>query len=256
MQCKLGCLAPISSGISLLIYIHAQGARIRFEPEKSWPSNVNTTETFVKLNAIQYPAVSAADLIVLAGVTALEDKTDDLELSFCGGYVDAEDGAASEFLAPRLYPTAASPDYALSVLDDFQVKGLTKEEGVVLACRGNVGSQYFVDLKGNNGDFDPFELALLDDEFIAIVDAYAANDTLVKTAFAGAWTKMMTAGRYGAFRQNACYGVRTATLKAAEPADTGADPGTGAEPASGTHVISFQITIAISLSFFSFLIVL
>jgi hypothetical protein len=241
MQCKLGCLAPISSGISLLIYIHAQGARIRFEPEKSWPSNVNTTETFDKLNAIQYPAVSAADLIVLAGVTALEDKTDDLELSFCGGYVDAEDGAASEFLAPRLYPTAASPDYALSVLDDFQVKGLTKEEGVVLACRENVGSQYFMDLKGKNGDFDPLELALLDDEFIVFVDAFAASDSLVKTVFAGAWTKMMTAGRYGAFRQNACDGDRTDTMKAAET-------DTGAKPASGTHVISFQMTIAVGLS--------
>jgi Peroxidase len=159
-----------------------------------------------------YPSVSAADLIVLAGITALEDQTDGLGLPFCGGYVDAADGAASTFLAPRLYPTAANPDYVLSLLDDIQVKGLTKAEGVVLACRGNVGSQYFAALKAGKGKFGEFELALLDDEFVAIVNAYAVDDALVKTAFAGAWTKMMTAGRYGTFRSNACDGVSAATL--------------------------------------------
>jgi Peroxidase len=196
----------------------------------------------VKLQPIMtmYPDVSVADLIVLAGITALEDKTDGLGLPFCGGYVDAADGAASKFLAPRLYPTAANPDYVLSLMDDFLVKGLTKEEGVVLACRGNVGSQYFADLKAGKGKLGEFETALLDDEFVSIVDAYAADDALVKTAFAGAWTKMMTAGRYGAFRKNACDGVMTATtLKAAAEAadDT-------AKPASGGAYTSFNVALA------------
>jgi Peroxidase len=183
---------------------------------------VGTAETLKKLQPILklYPTVSTADLIVLAGITALEDQTDGLGLPFCGGYVDAMDGgAASQFLAPRLYPTAAQPDYVLSLMDDFLVKGLSKAEGVVLACRGNVGSQYFVDLIAGTGGiniFDEYETALLDDEFIAIVNAYAADDGLVKTAFAGAWTKMMTAGRYGSFRQNACDGVSTATMKTSQ----------------------------------------
>jgi hypothetical protein len=137
-----------------------------------------------------------------------------------------------------LYPTAANPDYVLSLMDDFLVKGLSKEEGVVLACHGNVGSQYFADLKAGKGKFSEFETALLDDEFVSIVNAYAADDALVKTAFAGAWTKMMTAGRYGAFRKNACDGVMTATtLKAAaEPVDT-------AKPASGAYAC-FNVALA------------
>jgi Peroxidase len=183
-----------------------KGARIRFEPEASWPTNAGTTNTLGKLQPIMgmFPNVSAADIIVLAGITALAEMSGDLELSFCGGYVDAADGEASKFLAPRLYPTAAKPDYVISVLDDFKVKGLTKEEGVVLACRERVGSQYFIDLKTGNGEFDEFELALLDNEFLSIVDAYAADDSMVKSIFTGAWTKMMTADRYGAFRKNAC----------------------------------------------------
>jgi catalase (peroxidase I) len=195
-----------------------------------------------------YPDVSAADLIVLAGITALEDKTDGLSLPFCGGYVDAAaGGVASEFLAPRLYPTAANPDYVLSLMDDFLVKGLTKEEGVVLACRGNISSQYFVDLKAGKLKFSEFEMALLDDEFVSIVNAYAADDALVKTAFAGAWTKMMTAGRYGSFRKNACDGVSTATLKSAKKlTDNTTEPG-----ASGAYA-RFNVALATGFVLFFF----
>jgi Peroxidase len=223
----------------------SKGARIRFEPEASWPTNAGTTNTLGKLKPIMgmFPDVSAADIIVLAGNTALAETSGDLEISFCGGYVDAANGEASKFLAPRLYPTADKPDYVISVLDDFKVKGLTKEEGVVLACRERVGSQYFIDLKAGNGEFDEFEKALLDNEFVSIVDAYAADDSMVKSAFTGAWTKMMTAGRYGSFRKNAC---DTATVK-----DEPAGP-VNTKPASSGACTGFGAGVAMSLVWLCF----
>lgn len=174
-----------------------------------------------------FSGVSLADMIVLAGITALESENADMSLDFCGGYVDADDGSASKFLAPRLYPTSNSPDYVVSLEDDFQVKGLTKHEGVVLACRENVGSRYFADLKAGNGDFDEMEKALLDSKFIDIVDVFAADDAFVKSTFAEAWMKMMTAGRYESYLKNACDGVRTTTLKSLPANDV-----------SGAHIIA------------------
>lgn len=190
-----------------------------------------------------YPEVSMADLIVLSGITALESESNDLTLAFCGGYVDADDGSASEFLAPRLYPTVSSPDYVVSLVDDFQVKGLSREEGVVLACRENVGNQYFVDLKAGNGQFDEMERALLDAEFVDIVDAFAADDALVKTTFSKAWVKMMTADRYEDYRNNVCEGVSTVTLKEGEP-------NSGEQPNSGARTIfNVAVSVVVFLTF-------
>ena len=50
------------------------GARIRFSPESDWVSNTGTTDAFSTLESVKtsFPAVSYADLIVLAGQTAVE----------------------------------------------------------------------------------------------------------------------------------------------------------------------------------------
>lgn len=185
------------------------GARIRFEPESTWPSNEGTADALMLLEPVkeQFSDATYADLIVLAGITALEQETEGLELAFCGGYVDADNGNASEGLAPRIYSTPY-----ITVKDDCEVKGLSMEECVALASRNMVSSQYYTDLlAGSTEKFDEYELALLEEEFKPIVQKFAADEDALKTTFSAAWNKVMTADRYLNYRENACTGVKTAT---------------------------------------------
>ena len=170
------------------------GARIRFSPEKDWSCNDGTQEALAELQKVKddYPEVSYADLIVLAGVTALEKENKDLELPFCGGYVDAHEGHNSKDLRPRKYK-----DAVITVLDDYLVKGLTKEEGVALACRKSVGSKYYKKLLAEDGEFSEEELALIKHHDLKmIVKMYADDEKKLLEIFTAAWTKMMTADRY------------------------------------------------------------
>ena len=173
------------------------GARIRFAPQIEWESNTGAAEALETLESVKaaYPDVSYADL-----------------MAFCGGRVDATDGAGSEMLAPRVYEPAV-----VSVRDDMQVKGLTEEEGVALFARSvsnTVSNQYFIDLLESNGDFSAEELALVEDaDFAVIVEAYASDEDLFKTNFASAWTHMMTADRFAGPTENACGGIADATLE-------------------------------------------
>ena len=70
------------------------GARIRFSPQKDWPGNANIDSALELLRPVKYnfgSSLSWADLIVLAGNTALELAGGN-QLEFCGGRTDAEDG--------------------------------------------------------------------------------------------------------------------------------------------------------------------
>lgn len=186
------------------------GARIRFAPESEWPENAGTQDVIQKLEPIQqeFSDVSFADVIVLAGQTALESESD-LTMTFCGGRVDASE--AIEFgkdLSPRIYS-----DPLVTVMDDMLVKGLSNEEGIALMSRGDVGSQYYKDLLSGEGDFSSYELAVLNsDELKAIVVQFANDEAVLVETFEGAWTKMMTADRFLGNNGNACVGVDTKTL--------------------------------------------
>jgi len=82
------------------------GARIRFSPEIDWETNAGLDEPISHLQGIKDENgfdASMADMIVLAGIAALEMSNPAIDIPFCGGYVDAEDGEASEPLAPRFY---------------------------------------------------------------------------------------------------------------------------------------------------------
>jgi catalase-peroxidase len=194
------------------------GARIRFQPESEWATNAGAADALKTPVAmkIEFKDVSYSDLIVLAGVTALEKQNDSLDLAFCGGRVDVEGPPGSndvKDLSPRIYS-----DPLITVLDDFLVKGLTKEEGVALAGRHNVGSQYYKDLLANNGNFDKYEMALLQNsELKAAVENFAANEGDFKNVFQVAWTKMMTADRFDGPTTNACTGVSTITKEEKNP---------------------------------------
>ena len=69
------------------------GARIRFSPEADWEVNAGTSDALTTLASVKeaYPDATYADIIVLAGQTAVE-SAGGLAQPFCGGRVDAEDG--------------------------------------------------------------------------------------------------------------------------------------------------------------------
>jgi hypothetical protein len=106
-----------------------------------------TTDAFDTLESVKtsFPAVSYADLIVLAGQTAVE-AAGGTAMQFCAGRTDAFDAAGSAKLEPRYYVPAV-----ISIRDNMQVKGLKPQEGVALCARpsadGTLSNKYFEDLK-------------------------------------------------------------------------------------------------------------
>ena len=116
--------------------------------------------------------------------------------------MDAVDGNGTEPLAPRVYSPAN-----ITVTDDWEVKGLSVEQGVALFSATALGSQYYIDLLavGENATDDDNsnttgyteELALVTDEDLKpIVEKYAEDEAALMEAFASGWTYLMTADRF------------------------------------------------------------
>lgn len=108
------------------------GARIRFSPQKDWPSNVAMDKALQLLNPIQqrFMNLSWADLIVLTGTVALEDASGH-EIHFCGGRTDASDGSGSQSLRQN-------GNYSLDwneIRREGRLIGLTDRELVALSGR-------------------------------------------------------------------------------------------------------------------------
>ena len=214
------------------------GARVRFPPQSEWPGNQGLLPAIAVLGDVRSDTAAApvswADLIVLAGNTALE-AAGAPSLPFCPGRADAPDGRGNADLAPH---ARAYADPVVELTDRAAVMGLTFREAVALQARprsatlqrlrGYSGSwteappglsnRYFAALLGpaheewealqapggateywanGTGHWLPTDMAIRwDPELRAVAQEYAADNALFLAEFARAWTKMMNADRF------------------------------------------------------------
>merc|ERR1719483_2075167 len=113
------------------------GAKIRLSPQKDWGVNKGVSNALELLSTVKNnfgDGLAWADLIILAGNTAIR-KAGGNDLSFCGGRSDAvEDGGASRFLEPKV--TGVINNTVLALKAFISSEGLTLREFTVLNGAG------------------------------------------------------------------------------------------------------------------------
>lgn len=227
------------------------GARIRFSPQKDWSVNRGLDKVLNFLKPIkerfdQPKLLSWADLIALAGTVALKVASKGrLDLPFCAGRTDAQDGEGSKYLAPRI---TGNINESIDLFKDYiNVMGLSLAEFVALSGAHSYGTMH-KNATGYSGSWtaDPFtfsndyfttllqeqwepytvpetkrkmfkasgkDLFMLktdliikaDPEMLAIAQEFAGDENLFFTKFADAWTKLMNADRFDGPTGNLCY---------------------------------------------------
>jgi len=205
------------------------GARIRFSPEREWPTNAGLAEVLELLEPIKTKygqGLSWADLIVLAGTVSIGNTSGGrVPVSFCGGRTDAVDGTGSQHLQPRI----SSATKSIALFKDFwRVMGLSERETVALSpasptrlnATGSLSNSYFELLLsqtwepftdpatgsvlyraagGSSGTIvAPTDLILRwDPDYLAVVQEYVADNDAFLNDFANAWEKLMAADLFG-----------------------------------------------------------
>jgi len=209
------------------------GARIRLAPQKDWPVNAGLDVALRALERVQQKfngRVSIADLIVLAGNTALE-LNGAPKLPFCAGRTDATEDGDAGVMPPRLGDNSDLDDLRESAL----LLGVSPREWTalqayrVMATDDQSGSSYFkrllfsdwerveVELGGktktlykskNSRRLRTIEraeyLLTIEPEFRAAAQDFATEPQVLAQEFAAAWTKIMNADRYDGPAGNLC----------------------------------------------------
>ena len=117
------------------------GARIRLSPQREWVFNNGIGEVISWLTTAVRPyfhTLSVADLIVLAGIAAVEEAIG-VEVKFCGGRSDAESGYPEQVGKPVFNYS----DTSLQLNWEARVLGLTPLEFIALSARPRSANQMF-----------------------------------------------------------------------------------------------------------------
>lgn len=222
------------------------GARIRYSPQSNWTTNANLDKVLEVLEPIKAKfgsSLSHADLIVLAGQTALE-AAGAPSTAFCPGRTDATDGSGSENLEPRewSYETTLQglryrqklldlTDHEMVVLHGMMRSEVLLNHSGTIAWTGDptvLSNAYFTTLvshswqqytnpsttekqyKAKDADIYmlPTDVAFLQDaSYMTIVQDFASDNTFFLAQFVTAWNKMMVADRFDGPVGNLCVGT-------------------------------------------------
>merc|ERR1711881_472667 len=144
------------------------GARIRLPPQKDWPVNAGLDMALELLEPVKAKfgdGLSWADLIVLAGNTALEEAGAP-KMPFCGGRTDATKDGDAGVMEPLL------TDDMSDSLDDLQesalLLGVTPREWTALMGRRSIGKMH-PSRRGFMGSVDSTPLTLDNEYFKALL---------------------------------------------------------------------------------------
>jgi catalase-peroxidase len=167
----------------------ANGARIRLEPQNSWEANISTADVIERLEKIKVEfdaqgskKVSLADIIVLAGATAIEkaikDAGYDISVPFVAGRTDATQEQTFAPSFSHLEPIAdgfrnyQKQKYAVSgeelLVDKAQLLNLTAPQMTVLVGGMRVLGANYDDSK--KGIFTDRVGTLSNDFFVNLLD--------------------------------------------------------------------------------------
>ncbi|CAN0300043.1 unnamed protein product [Laminaria digitata] len=218
----------------------ANGARIRFSPQKDWENNKGLDEVVEYLSSVKknFDGVSYADLIVMAGNVALETMLPEISFELCDGRLDATGSdEITSVLEPRIYNNTI-----VGVRDRMKIMGLSvpqmvalagrprnKEHMILLGYSGSytdtvtVSNEFYNILLTNSWEKVPgsdgeckavgkedvyaldSDLAVVwDAEFKAQVGLYAENNDLFVKEFTSAWTTLMNADRFDGSTGTVC----------------------------------------------------
>ncbi|CAM9577557.1 unnamed protein product [Ectocarpus fasciculatus] len=222
------------------------GARIRFPPQSEWASNAGLSTVLDLLQPVkdEYPDISFADLIVLAGHVSLKEGGSVPNLSYCKGRVDAEEDDPNHYLLDVLEPTREYDGVIVGVRDRMKIAGLSVAQMVALA--GRPRSSHIMNALGYSGSYTDddavlsntlytlmltetweevdgmdgteyqaadksgvyvlaTDLALVwDPEFKAQSILYAQDNDYFLEQFGSAWTALMNADRFDGPTGNVC----------------------------------------------------
>jgi len=141
------------------------GARVRFDPEASWPANKGVDKALNLLSKVKdqhNDSVTWADLIILAGTQALQDMGLNLEMPFCPGRVDVTNEEEAKmgskyletsFLDAEFGRDGDNRDLNVQIRDRASMMNFTLREMVVLNGGGHSIGKCHVDVSGYEGQW-------------------------------------------------------------------------------------------------------
>jgi catalase (peroxidase I) len=229
------------------------GAAIRYSPQIDWESSEGASDSLKLLEPIkdEFPDISWSDLIVLAGMTAVE-AAGAPAMPFCGGRVDSDDGTKSDGLEMKIFNNNTYD----TIMYDIANKGLALAEGVALMATPDplfpaklwsdesvttataraaslnattgaytLSNQFFVQMKEMD---DPEVMEWFTDDLADIAEQFVKNNDYFLEQYGKAYNYMMTADLFDGPTKNACQGVSDPTLAG----QTGSPTAAPVEPTS------------------------